>query len=48
MIFSSMTFRLGKMPSGGSFRLDLGEIGLAIAGIVVTFILQELTHGMVM
>lgn len=48
MIFSSMAFGLGKMPSEGNFRLGLGEMGLAIAGIVVTFILHELTHGLVM
>jgi hypothetical protein len=29
-------------------RLGLGEMGLAVAGIVVTFILHELTHGLAM
>jgi hypothetical protein len=48
MIFSSMAFRLGKMPSKGNFRLGLGEMGLVIAGIVVTLVLHELTHGLVM
>lgn len=48
MIFSSMAFKLGKMPSEGNFRLGLGEMGLAVAGIVVTFILHELTHGLAM
>ncbi len=48
MIFSSMAFGLGKMPSEGNFRIGLGEIGLAIVGIVVTLVLHELTHGLVM
>ncbi len=48
MIFSSLSIKLGKMPSEGNFRLGLGEMGLAIAGIVLTLILHELTHGLVM
>jgi hypothetical protein len=48
MIFSSMAFGLGKMPSEGNFRIGLGEMGLAIVGIVVTLVLHELTHGLVM
>jgi hypothetical protein len=48
MIFSSLAFRLGKMPSEGNFRLGLGEMGLAVVGIVLTFILHELTHGLAM
>jgi hypothetical protein len=48
MIFSSMAFRLGKMPSEGNFGLGLGEMGLAIAGILLTFVLHELTHGLAM
>lgn len=48
MIFSSLAIRLGKMPSEGNFRLGLLEMGLAIAGIVLTLILHELTHGLVM
>ena len=48
IIFSSMAFGLGKMPSEGNFRLGLGEMGLAVAGIVVTFVLHELTHGLTM
>jgi len=48
IIFSSMAFGLGKMPSEGNFRLGLGEMGLAVAGIVATFILHELTHGLTM
>jgi hypothetical protein len=48
MIFSSMAFRLGNMPSEGNLRLGLGELSLAIVGIVVTLVLHELTHGLVM
>jgi len=48
MIFSSIAIRLGRMPSDGNVSLGLGEIGLAVAGIVVTFILHELTHGLSM
>lgn len=48
MIFSSLAIGLGKMPSEGNFRLGLLEMGLVIAGIVLTLILHELTHGLVM
>ena len=48
MVFSNLAFRLGKMPSEGNFRLGLVEISLAIAGILITSILHELTHGLVM
>ncbi len=48
MIFSSIAIRLGKVSSEGNFRLGLGEMGLAVAGIVVTFVLHELTHGLTM
>jgi len=46
--FSSLAISLGKLPSDGNFRLGLGEISLAIAGILRTFVLHELTHGLVM
>lgn len=48
MIFFSLAIRLGKMPSEDNFRLGLSEISLAIAGVVVTLILHEMTHGLVM
>ena len=48
MVFSSIAGSLGKLPSEGNFRLGLGEISLAIAGVVVTFVLHELTHGLAM
>ena len=47
-IFSSLAVSVGKLTAGGNFMLGLGEMGLAIAGIVLTFILHELTHGLVM
>ncbi len=37
-----------QAPSEGNFRVGLGEMGLAVAGIVLTFILHELTHGLAM
>jgi hypothetical protein len=48
MIFSSIAISVGKMSSEGNFRLGLGEMGLAVAGIVLTFVLHELTHGLTM
>ena len=48
MIFSSLAISLGKLPSDGNFRLGLSEISLAIAGILLTFVLHELTYGLVM
>lgn len=48
IIFSSMAFRLGKMPSEGNFKVGLVEISLAIAGILLTSVLHELTHGLAM
>jgi hypothetical protein len=47
MIFSSLAYSLGRLPEG-NFGLGLGEISLAIAGIVLTFVLHELTHGLAM
>ena len=48
MLFSSIAISVGKISSEGNFRLGLGEISLAIVGIVLTLILHELTHGLVM
>jgi hypothetical protein len=48
MIFSSIAIRLGRLPSEGNFRLGLSSLSLAIAGIVVTLVLHELTHGLIM
>jgi len=48
VIFSSVAISVGKLPSDGNFRLGLGEISLAIAGVLFTLVLHELTHGLVM
>jgi hypothetical protein len=48
VIFSSAAINLGRLSAEGNFRLGLGEISLAVAGIVLTLILHELTHGLVM
>ena len=46
LIFSSLAVRLGKLQSEGEY--GLGEISLVIVGILLTFILHELTHGLAM
>jgi sterol desaturase/sphingolipid hydroxylase (fatty acid hydroxylase superfamily) len=46
LIFSSLAVSLGKLPSQGEYGLS--EIGLAFVGILLTFVLHELTHGLVM
>ena len=48
MIFSSIAFGLGKIPSQGNYRIGLVEISLSIAGVVLTLVLHELTHGLTM
>jgi len=48
MVFSSIAISVGKLPSDGNLRLGLGEMGLAVAGLVVAFVLHELTHGLTM
>jgi hypothetical protein len=48
MIFSSLAISVGRMPLEGNFRLGLGEMVLAVTGIVVTLVLHELTHGLTM
>ena len=45
-IFSWLAFNLGKLD--GEFRISLSMIGLALAGILLTSVLHELTHGLVM
>ena len=46
-IFSWLAFNLGKLPSG-EIRISLSMIGLALAGVLLTLVLQELTHGLAM
>ena len=48
LIFSGLAVNLGKLPSEGEFRFGLSEIGLVLVGVLLTFILHELTHGWVM
>jgi hypothetical protein len=46
VIFSSLAVSLGKLPSSG--KVGLGEIGLVFIGILLTLILHELIHGLIM
>ena len=45
-IFSALATSVGKLPSQSEF--GLGGISMIIIGILLTLILHELTHGMVM
>jgi hypothetical protein len=45
-IFFNLAIRLGKLPSQGEYGLR--ETGLAFAGILLTFVVHELTHGLFM
>jgi hypothetical protein len=48
-IFSWLAFNLGKLPSEGEIRItSLSTIGLALAGVLLTLGLHELTHGLAM
>lgn len=48
-IFSWLAFNLGKLPSEGEIRItSLSMIGLALAGVLLTLGLHELTHGLTM
>ena len=46
LIFSSLAVSLGKLPL--YFKFGLSEISSVIVGILLTFVLHELTHGWVM
>jgi len=46
LVFFNIAIRLGKLPSQGEYGLR--ETGLAFAGILLTFVLHELTHGLFM
>jgi hypothetical protein len=46
IVFSSLAAGLGKLPSPLTF--GLGEIGIVILAIVLTIVLHELAHGIVM
>lgn len=43
VLFFSLAIRLGKMPSEGEYGLS--NVGLTFAGILLTLVLHELTHG---
>jgi hypothetical protein len=45
-IFSWLAFNLGKLD--GEFRISLSMIGLALAGVLLTSVLHELTHSLAM
>ena len=48
-IFSWLAFNLGKLPWEGEIRItSLSTIGLALAGVLLTLVLHELTHGLAM
>ena len=50
VIFARLAVSLGKLPLEGKFGLsEIGlAIGLALVGILLTLVLHELTHGLVM
>jgi hypothetical protein len=47
-IFSNIAVSLGKVPSESEIRLGLSEICSVFAGILLTLVLHELTHGLAM
>ena len=47
VVFSSLAVSLGKLPSG-EFKFGLSEISLVFVGVLLTFVLHELTHGLAM
>jgi hypothetical protein len=48
VIFSSLAVSLGKLPSEGEFKFGLSDISLVFVGVLLTFVLHELTHGLFM
>ena len=46
LIFSGLAVRLGKLPPNVGFGLS--EIGLVLVGVLLTLVLHELTHGLIM
>jgi hypothetical protein len=46
--FFSLADSVGKLPLEGQIRLGLGEISAVLAGILLTLVLHELTHGWIM
>ncbi len=48
LIFFSLALGVGKLAMAGSFTFGPGEIGIALVCILLTLVLHELTHGVVM
>mgnify|MGYP001608156931 CR=1 FL=1 len=48
IIFWGLAVSLGKLSAEGEFKFGLVEIGLMTAGILLTLVLHEITHGWVM
>jgi hypothetical protein len=48
ILFFAVAVFLGKLPVSGSFSLNLSEFGVAFVAIVLTLVVHELTHGMMM
>lgn len=48
LLFASLAISMGKLPTSGSFTLGLRESGALCIGIVLTVVVHELTHGLVM
>jgi hypothetical protein len=48
LFFSSVAASLGNLPAEDEIKFGLSEISLVFAGILLTLVLHELTHGLVM
>jgi hypothetical protein len=48
IIFAMVAVSLGKVPVSGSFAFGLSEMGAVLVGFVLTLVVHELTHGVVM
>ena len=48
VLFAFGAVSLGKQPLSGSFTLGLREVAALVVGTILTLVLHELTHGLVM
>jgi len=48
VVFAVVAVSLGKLPLSSSFAFGLSEIGVVLVGVVLTLVVHELTHGVVM
>lgn len=48
LLFSSLAASLGNLPLEDEITFGLSEISLVFAGVLLTLVLHELTHGLVM